>query len=130
MTNIDHITVEVRPTVSLESAVACVMMLNLFLRENDEYRLELQDDGDGIKWRLTDKPHKGEYATGGTMPERSFTRDDIAECFGVSTALLDATLDEGRWQAYKDGVPRVTLSDEQVAEWTAHLRKLAGLEDE
>ena len=51
---VGSITVEVRPTVTLESAVACVMMLNLFLAENDGYRLEIsKDDG---KWTLTDEP--------------------------------------------------------------------------
>ena len=53
MASIGHIEVEVRPTVTLESAVACVMMLNLFLAENEEYRLEAGDDG---KWHLTDEP--------------------------------------------------------------------------
>ncbi len=50
---VDSITVEVRPTVTLESAVACVMMLNLFLDGNEGYRLEVGDDG---KWHLTDEP--------------------------------------------------------------------------
>ena len=54
MAKVGHIAVEVRPTVTLESAVACVMMLNLFLDENEEYRLEIsKDDG---KWHLTDEP--------------------------------------------------------------------------
>ena len=50
---VGSITVEVRPTVTLESAEACVMMLNLFLADDDTYRLEVGDDG---KWHLTDKP--------------------------------------------------------------------------
>jgi len=45
--------VEVKPTVTFESAVACVMMLNLFLDDNDDYRLEVGDDG---KWHITDEP--------------------------------------------------------------------------
>ena len=126
MANIGHIDLEIRPTVTLESAVACVMMLNLFLRDNDEYHLDLQDDGGKVEWVLTDKPHKGEYATGGIMPEGSLTRDDVAECFGVSTALLDATRDEEGWKAFKTGL----LSDEQQAELSAYFRKLARLEAE
>ena len=51
--NVGHIAVEVRPTVTLESAVSCVTMLNLFLDENEEYRLEVGDDG---RWHLTDEP--------------------------------------------------------------------------
>lgn len=53
MASIGHVEVEVRPTVTLESAEACVTMLNLFLDSNEEYRLEVGDDG---KWRLTDEP--------------------------------------------------------------------------
>ncbi len=60
MAKVWHITVEVRPTVTLESAVACVMMLNLFLAENEYYRLEVGSDG---KWHLTDEPFVP--ATGG-----------------------------------------------------------------
>ena len=60
MANVGSITVEVRPTVTLESAVACVMMLNLFLTDNDDYRLEVCHDG---KWHLTDEPFVP--ATGG-----------------------------------------------------------------
>ncbi len=51
--NVGSIVVEVRPTVTLESAVACVTMLNLFLDDNEEYRLEVGDDG---RWHLTDEP--------------------------------------------------------------------------
>lgn len=50
---VGSITVEVKPTVTLESAVACVMMLNMFFADNEEYRLEVGDDG---KWHLTDEP--------------------------------------------------------------------------
>ena len=51
---VGSITVEVKPTVTLESACACVMMLNLFLADNEEYRLEIsKDDG---KWHRTDEP--------------------------------------------------------------------------
>lgn len=48
--------VEVRPTVTLESAAACVMMLNLFLDGNEEYDLVRVNRGDGWKWELTDEP--------------------------------------------------------------------------
>lgn len=56
MANIGHIEVEVRPTVTLESACACVMMLNLFLDGNEEYDLVRVNRGDGWKWELTDEP--------------------------------------------------------------------------
>jgi len=68
MVNVGSITVEVRPTVTLESAVACVMMLNLFLADNEDYDLQCVNRGDGFKWELTDevkprlqtkKPSKG-----------------------------------------------------------------------
>lgn len=52
MANVGSIAVEVKPTVTLESAAACVMMLNLFLDENEDYRLALADG----KWHLTDEP--------------------------------------------------------------------------
>lgn len=55
MAKIGSVSVEIKPTVSLESAVACVMMLNLFLDDNDEYRLTLKNDGDKVRWALTDK---------------------------------------------------------------------------
>lgn len=53
MAKVGHIAVEVKPTVTLESACACVMMLNLFLADNEDCRLEVGDDG---KWHLTDEP--------------------------------------------------------------------------
>ena len=56
MAKVGHIEVEVRPTVTLESAVACVMMLNLFLDGNDDYDLVCVNRGDGFKWELTDEP--------------------------------------------------------------------------
>lgn len=62
MAKVGHIEVEVRPTVTLESAVACVMMLNLFLDGNDDYRLEIGNDD---KWHLTDEPLVP--ATGGVI---------------------------------------------------------------
>lgn len=56
MAKVGHIEVEVRPTVTLESAVACVMMLNMFLADNEGYRLSLKDG----KWHLTDEsPMRG-----------------------------------------------------------------------
>lgn len=56
MAKVDSITVEVRPTVTLESAEACVMMLNLFLDGNEDYDLVCVNRGDGYKWELTDEP--------------------------------------------------------------------------
>lgn len=56
MAKVGHIEVEVRPTVTLESAVACVMMLNLFLDGNEDYDLVCVNRGDGYKWELTDEP--------------------------------------------------------------------------
>ncbi len=49
---VGSITVEVKPTVTLESAAACVMMLNLFLAEDDDYMLSVEEDG---KVKLVDK---------------------------------------------------------------------------
>lgn len=72
---VDSITVEVKPTVTLESAAACVMMLNLFLDGNEDYRLEVGDDG---KWHLTDEPLVP--ATGGIyvrpLTNMEFTDDE------------------------------------------------------
>lgn len=56
MASIGHVEAEIKPTVTLESAVACVMMLNLFLDGNEEYGLVCVDRGDGFKWELTDEP--------------------------------------------------------------------------
>lgn len=56
MAKVGHIEVEVRPTVTLESAAACVMMLNLFLDGNEDYDLVCVNRGDGFKWELTDEP--------------------------------------------------------------------------
>lgn len=47
MANVGKVTLEIKPTVTLESAVACVMMLNMFLDDNEGYRLALANDGDG-----------------------------------------------------------------------------------
>lgn len=51
MAKVGHIEVEVKPTITLESAVACTVMLNMFLDDNDEYALEFHNDG---KWHLVD----------------------------------------------------------------------------
>lgn len=56
MAKVGHIEVEVKPTVTLESAVACVMMLNLFLDGNEGYDLVCVNRGDGYRWELTDEP--------------------------------------------------------------------------
>ena len=53
---VGSITVEVKPTVTLESAAACVMMLNLFLDGNEDYGLVCVNRGDGFRWELTDEP--------------------------------------------------------------------------
>lgn len=75
MAKVGSITVEVRPTVTLESAEACVMMLNLFLADNDDYRLEIGNDG---KWHLTDEP-----------PMRGGIHcDKVGGSFGLSTTYL------------------------------------------
>lgn len=68
---VDSITVEVKPTVTLESAVACVMMLNLFLDGNDDYDLVCVNRGDGFKWELTDEPKPGISKTVRGMNETS-----------------------------------------------------------
>jgi hypothetical protein len=52
MADVGSITIEVRPTVTLESAAACVMMLNLFFADNEGYRLARRDG----EWYLTDEP--------------------------------------------------------------------------
>lgn len=54
MANIGSVTLEIRPTVTLESACACVIMLNMFLTDNEDYRLEISRENG--RWHLTDKP--------------------------------------------------------------------------
>ena len=73
MAKVGSITIDVKPTVTLESAVACVVMLNMFLEDNEDYRLELDDDG---KWHLTDEPLVP--ATGGiyVMPSVQLSDED------------------------------------------------------
>lgn len=74
MAKVESIAVEFRPTVTLESAVACVVMLNLFLDENEGYRLALANG----KWHLTDEP-----------PMRgSIQCDKVDGSFGLSTTYL------------------------------------------
>lgn len=115
MAKVGHIAVEVRPTVTLESAVACVMMLNLFLDENEGYDLKCVERGDGFKWELTDEP--------GIKTELSGLSDKVAEYYGVSTAFLNALSN-----IPNPGSPQMT--EEQQEAWNAKLRKLAGLEDD
>lgn len=43
------ITVELKPTVTLESAVLCVQMVNMFLDGTDMYDMGIGDDG---KWKI------------------------------------------------------------------------------
>lgn len=52
---IKGLEIEITPTVSLGSAVACVVMLNMFLAANEGYRL-IWSDGE---YRLTDDPKMG-----------------------------------------------------------------------
>lgn len=49
MANIGKVTLNIKPTVTLESAIACVYMLNLFLEDNDEFKMNRCDDG---KWEI------------------------------------------------------------------------------
>ena len=53
-----NIEVEVVPTVTLGSAVACVTMLNMFLRANEDYML-IWANGE---YRLTDDSRLGNGA--------------------------------------------------------------------
>lgn len=48
------ITIEVKPTVTLESAAACVYMLNMFLEDNPDYTLAPALGSHSLKWKLTD----------------------------------------------------------------------------
>lgn len=117
MANIGHIEIEVKPTVTLESAEACVMMLNLFFADNDGYDLVCVNRGEGFKWELTNEPRPG------IKTELSGLSDKVAEHFGVSTACLDALSN-----IPNPGSPQMT--EEQQEAWNTKLRKLAGLETE
>lgn len=68
MAKVGSITVEVRPTVTLESAAACVTMLNLFLDGNEDYDLVCVNRGDGFKWELTDEPKPNMAETLASIP--------------------------------------------------------------
>ena len=107
MANIGNVTVEIKPTVTIESACACVMMLNLFLDDNEDYRLALVNDGDGVKWTITDKSPMRE--------ERS-------------VYIEDKRYERPRYQK-----PIEQMNDVEIALLNAEkarYRKLAGLEDE
>ena len=52
MAKVGSIEIEVRPTISLESAKGCVTLLNMFLESNDEYMLERATEWG---WRLSKK---------------------------------------------------------------------------
>lgn len=41
----DSIEIYVRPTIDLESAIACAAMLNLFMKDNDRYAVIQHRDG-------------------------------------------------------------------------------------
>lgn len=45
MSRIGSIEVLVTPTVDLESAIACIVMLNLFIRSDEEHMVVQHDDG-------------------------------------------------------------------------------------
>lgn len=88
MAKVGSITVEVRPTVTLESAVACVMMLNLFLDGNEDYDLVCVNRGDGFKWELTDEPRPDLSKTIANMRgQRLPLTDDEKEILGDMPAL-------------------------------------------
>lgn len=88
MAKVGHIEVEVRPTVTLESAVACVMMLNLFLDGNEDYDLVCVNRGDGYKWELTDEPKPSLSKTIANMKgQRSPLTDDEKEILADMPAL-------------------------------------------
>lgn len=88
MAKVGHIEVEVRPTVTLESAVACVMMLNLFLDGNEDYDLVCVNRGDGFKWELTDEPRPDLSKTIANMRgQRLQLTDDEKEILADMPAL-------------------------------------------
>lgn len=88
MAKVGHIEVEVRPTVTLESAAACVMMLNLFLDGNEDYDLVCVNRGDGYKWELTDEPKPSLSKTIANMRgKRSPLTDDEKEILADMPAL-------------------------------------------
>ena len=88
MAKAGHIEVEVRPTVTLESAVACVMMLNLFLDGNEDYDLVCVNRGDGYKWELTDDPRPSLSRTIANMKgQRLQLTDDEKEILDDMPAL-------------------------------------------
>lgn len=96
MAKVGSITVEVKPTVTLESAVACVMMLNMFLEDNEEYRLAIENDGDKARWVLTDKPVMRSAEGGLHVPitnehyPRPKYQAEIEQMNDVEIALLNA----------------------------------------
>ena len=49
---VGKLLVEIRPTVTDEVACACIIMVNLFLAENDDCDLVKDDDG---KWHIATK---------------------------------------------------------------------------
>lgn len=57
MASLGYITVEVKPTVTLESAASCLMMLNMFLADNEGYGIEYRADDD--RWHLFDRTKEG-----------------------------------------------------------------------
>lgn len=88
MASVGHIEVEIRPTVTLESAVACVMMLNLFLDGNEDYDLVCVNRGDGFKWELTDEPRPDLSKTIANMKnQRTPLTDDEKEILADMPAL-------------------------------------------
>lgn len=86
MAKVGRIEVDVRPTVTLESAVACVMMLNLFLDGNEDYDLVCVNRGDGYKWELTDEPKPSLSKTIASIKRQR----DIEQMDNLEIALLNA----------------------------------------
>ena len=60
MAKMGSIEIEVRPTISFESAKGCVTLLNMFLESNDEYVLDraIKDSSGKLEWRLNKKRDK------------------------------------------------------------------------
>ena len=86
MAKVSSITVEVKPTVTLESAAVCLMMLNMFLDDNDDYDLVCVNRGDGFRWELTDEPKPSLSKTIASIKRQR----DIEQMSNLEIALLNA----------------------------------------
>lgn len=60
MEKVRSLTIELKPklTVGIDTARACVKLLNWFLESNEGYRLELVEGDEGVEWALTGGPAK------------------------------------------------------------------------